>query len=406
MSYLSIRPFMLCAGILAILAGTSRGDVGLIGIATVPGTTADLSELPGKQTDGTPHNQFGGISGIAYTGKGSEYVLLSDRGPKDGASDFVCRFHRIEIHVKPDTKPVISLKLTATTLLTDETGRRYTGDHGAFHPTDPEKSVRLDPEGICLGREGTVFTSDEYGPVIYEFDAKGKRLRSLPIPNSYRPAYFAKLPADEMPPKNKIGRLSNRGMEGLTISPDGTKVYGIMQSSLIQDGALDPEGMRVGVNCRLLEVELKTGKMREFVYKLESAANGISEILAVNDHEFLVLERDSKGGKEAEFKRIIRIDLSGATDVGGATELPKKALPVKKQVLIDLLDPKFKIAGAECPEKFEGLAFGPDLPNGQRLLLVTADNDFLAVQPILVYAFAIDRTELRGFQAQQFTAER
>src|SRR5204863_5354850 len=115
----------------------------------------------------------------------------------------------------------------------------------------------------------------------------------------FRPLTPGKTPADELPPKSNVGRLPNRGMEGLAISPDGTKLFGAMQSPLIQDGALGKENARVGRNCRILEVEIATGKTREFVYRLDDGANGVSEILAINDHEFLVLERDSKGGKEA-----------------------------------------------------------------------------------------------------------
>ena len=61
-----------------------------------------------------------------------------------------------------------------------------------------------------------------------------------------------------------------------------------------------------------------------------------------------------------------------------------------------------QIGGEECPEKFEGLAFGPDLPDGRHLLIVTADNDFVATAPFRVYAFAIDRADLPTFQPQKF----
>jgi hypothetical protein len=47
--------------------------------------------------------------------------------------------------------------------------------------------------------------------------------------------------------------------------------------------------------------------------------------------------------------------------------------------------------GTDLPEKFEGMTFGPDLPDGRRLLLITADNDFIASAPLRVYAFALDK---------------
>jgi hypothetical protein len=180
-----------------------------------------------------------------------------------------------------------------------------------------------------------------------------------------------------------------------------------MQSPLLQDGGVNEKNERVGVNCRILEVVLATGRTREFVYRLDDATNGVSEIVAVNDHQFLVLERDGKGGKDAAVKKVFRIDLAGATDVSRVDALPTGRLPatvtpVKKAPFLDLLAPAHGIAGPGCPEKFEGLAFGPDLPAGRRLLVVTADNDFVADQPFRVYAFAIDPSDLPGFAAQQF----
>ena len=66
--------------------------------------------------------------------------------------------------------------------------------------------------------------------------------------------------------------------------------------------------------------------------------------------------------------------------------------PVTKTTFLDLLDPDYELAGASFPEKIEGLAFGPDLSDGRRLLIVTADNDFVATALFRVYAFAIGYT--------------
>lgn len=397
----------LFGAFVCVLATSARADVTLLGVGALPGETSDLSGLTAKQTDGTPQNRLGGHgSAIAYSGQGTEYVLASDRGPKDGQSDFLCRYHRMDIRVTPGAKHVVALKLTATTLLANESGKHFVGTLDALHGPN----LRLDPEGVRVGRSGSVFISDEYGPVIYEFDAKGKSVRSVPVPAHFR-GKPGKTPADELPPKNTTGRQPNRGMEGLAISPDGSKLIGILQSPLIQDGALDKENVRVGLNCRILEVEIASGKSREFVYPLDAGTNGVSEILAINDREFLVLERDSKAGKDAAFKKVFRIDVSGATDVSAVASLPTAKLPVtiqpvKKAAFLDLLDKRHGIAGENCPEKFEGLAFGPDLADGRRLLLVTADNDFIAEQPFRVYAFAIDKADLSGYAPQVFAAKR
>jgi hypothetical protein len=195
-------------------------------------------------------------------------------------------------------------------------------------------------------------------------------------------------------------------MEGLAISPDGGRLYGMMQSPLIQDGALPPSNDRIGTNVRILEVDVASGATRELLYTLENPAYGINEILAVNDHQFLVLERDGKGGTSAVVKRLYLIDIAGASDVSGIAALPATGVPagvtaVRKTLFLDLLDPGFALAGAAFPEKIEGLAFGPDLPDGRHVLLVTTDNDFITTQASQIYAFAIEPRALPGWQPQQ-----
>jgi hypothetical protein len=106
----------------------------------------------------------------------------------------------------------------------------------------------------------------------------------------------------------------------------------------------------------------------------------------------------------------MKIDVRGATDVSGVAVLPKAGLPqtikpVTKTPFLDLLDPKFGLTGPKLPAKVEGLAFGPDLPDGRHLLLVTTDNDFKKDEPTWVYAFAIDPKDLPGYQAQAIRAE-
>ncbi|HMO34772.1 MAG TPA: esterase-like activity of phytase family protein, partial [Gemmatales bacterium] len=82
-------------------------------------------------------------------------------------------------------------------------------------------------------------------------------------------------------------------------------------------------------------------------------------------------------------------------DVGQVESLPSDQLPaeikpVQKKLLLDMLDTRFGLPVQDFPEKIEGLAFGPDLPDGRKLLIVTADNDFIETAPFRVYAFAIE----------------
>jgi hypothetical protein len=387
---------------LLLTTGSAQSAPTLIGVGCIPGNATDLSGLTDKLEDGSPHNQLGGFgSALAYTGSGNLYVATPDRGPADGTTHFIDRYHVMRIEVSPDGTVVPTL--VQTTLLANEKGEYFTGSATAFDAANSTASLRLDPEGVRVAPNGNLVISDEYGPFVYEFSPQGKRLRSLPVPQKFLITHPGVTTAAELPPTETTGRQSNRGMEGLALAPGG-KLYGIMQSPLIQDHGLDDTNKRKGTNNRILEIDPATGATRELLYPMEAAGNGVSEILAINDSEFLVLERDGNAGAAAAFKKLFRIKLADATDISivtlPQTGIPDGVKPVTKSLFLDLLAPEYKLAGATFPEKIEGLAFGPDLPDGRHLLLVVNDNDLSAANPSCIYAFAVDPAELPNFQPQ------
>ncbi len=380
----------------------------LLGSTQIPGDASDgLTLAPVVLEDGTPMDRLGGFgSALTYTGIGSLYLATPDRGPADGATSWRDRAYLLDVRVDPGAAVPVSMTLVDVVPLVDEDGQGFVGSASAFDASGSPSSSRLDPEGVRVSPHGTFYISDEYGPYLYEIDAWGQRLRVLPVPDAFLVTHAGATVEAELPPGNASGRQANRGMEGLAISPDGTKLYGIMQSALIQDHGLDAANKRKGVYNRILELDLATLVTREYVYPLEKAKNGVNEILAVDDHRFLVLERDGDGGTAAAFKRIYLVDLSGASDVSGVAALPQTgALPAgvtaaAKTLFIDLLDPAFGLAGARFPEKIEGLSWAPDLADGRHVLLVSVDNDLIATTPSTLYAFAIDPAALPGLEPQ------
>jgi hypothetical protein len=408
-----VKLFPVAALSVALLgiAPAHAAGITYLGKGSIPGNARDDSGLRGLLEDGvTPANQVGGLgSALAWSGRGDLYYAAPDRGPADGATTYRDRLYAIEIRVRKTgpSKYGVQPILRDTTLLRNEDKAFFTGSSAAFDATGSTGSLRFDPEGIRVSRCGdTAFVSDEYGPYLYEFDlGSGRRVRSVGLPAKFgidAPSAVV----DEELGRNVAGRQTNRGMEGLAISPDGRRVYGMMQNALLQDGALDAANKRVGMNNRIVEVDTESGAVREFAYVLDDKGNGVNEILAINDHEFLVIERDGKAGAAAAFKKLFRIDTSGATDVRAVKQLPAGALPaevvpVAKAPFLDLLDPAFGLAGAEFPEKIEAIAFGPDLDDGRHLLIVVNDNDFFADRPTNFYAFAIEPWVLPGFEAQR-----
>jgi hypothetical protein len=384
-------------------AAAADPGITLIGKGTVAGDRLDLSGLGGEICQaGAPDNCvpqaiFGGYgSDISYSGFDNVFVAAPDRGPFDGLTDvpYVDRLNFLHITTEVGAAfPNITTTLLSTRLLRDEDGLRFVGSAGDFEQ-------RFDPEGIRVAPDGTMYISDEYGPYILQFNRQGNLQRRIAIPDDFAIANPSGNPTEELT-GNTSGRQANRGMEGLAISPDGSTLYGIMQNALLQDNALVPGTTdRQSVYTRILKVDLVTGDTAEYVYPLVAAnrGQGVSEILAVNDHEFLVLERDNRSylatpSTEPTRKSIYRIDITAATDVSDVTlpatgALPAGVVPVTKSMFIDLLDPAFGLK-AGIAEKPEGLAWGPDLADGRHVLYVITDNDLNPDLATQLYSFAI-----------------
>ena len=102
---------------------------------------------------------------------------------------------------------------------------------------DP-RDARLDPESIRVSNDGlSVFVSDEYGPYVYQFlRFDGLRLRTFQLPEKFFVSTLSPMGNTEIA-NNTIGRVANKGMEGLAITPDGRTLVGIMQNALIQDAS-------------------------------------------------------------------------------------------------------------------------------------------------------------------------
>jgi len=415
--------------VLVTSLGAANPGVTLIGIGLVPGGALDKSGLDGQSIcsfdnaanciDQATLGGFG--SALAYTGFDSVFVAVPDRGPFDGRTDVPYRDRVHYVHFAIDggaAFPNIRTTLLDTVFLKATGNQDLVGSSADF-------GARFDPEGASVSGAGSFFISDEYGPAILEFNRLGHLLHRVAVPDKFliaNPSGNVDADGNSLelyPALNTSGRQANRGMEGLAISPDGRHLFGLMQNALIQDNGLNaatPPG-RVGLTARLLKVELQTGATAEYVYVVDAInqGRGVNDILAINDHEFLVIERDNRSlvptppnaAQTPNLKRIYKIDLTGATDVSGVASLPATGaalgglgiVPVTKSLFIDLLDSSYVVDASTTPkrtikdviaEKIEGLAWGPDLADGRHVLYLISDNDLFPGRPTQVYAFAID----------------
>ena len=197
--------------------------------------------------------------------------------------------------------------------------------------TVPDTSTTLDPdngydsEGLVALPDGTFWVSDEYGPFITHFDRNGKEIERL-SPWGADAGHHVDT-STPLPIELQL-RAKNKGMEGLTVTPDGKTLVGIMQSALtVPDYGTSASGSGKAkaanvAPVRIVTIDLKTKAMHEYLYLLTNpgtTGNAVSEITALSDSKFLVDERDGNQGEPgaAAFKDLYEIDLTGATNVIG-----------------------------------------------------------------------------------------
>jgi hypothetical protein len=381
--------------LLVVIASVCWGaeEIELLSTLTVAGDAIDASGATGEFENGIPKNQFGGFSAIAYSGSGDRYIVLADRGPDDGAVPYGCRFHEVDLSLS-DSGSLPTMKILATHFLRrgDDLGDGLFSGSAADSGMVNGIANRLDPEGVRLADNGDLIVSEEYGPSIYRFDATGVLLGRLPVPTSFQ-IKTPGLTKHEENASNIRGRQGNGGLEGLAVSADGKTLTAILQGPLLQDHAFDDAGEDFGRMVRILQLDLEAGTQKQFVYPLEKAGFGVSEIIDYGSEHFLVLERDSKPGQKSKSKSLHKISCAAATDVSAvdslaADRLPVGVVPVTKEVFLDLREDRFGLAD-RLPKKIEGLAWGPNLKDGRKLLVVCSDNDFETDQDSQFYFFAV-----------------
>ncbi|MEP7185003.1 MAG: esterase-like activity of phytase family protein [Rhodanobacter sp.] len=456
-----LRRMMLMA---LATAGNAHASVDLVATGEMDGHLHDRSaQTAAPLENGVAGNLLGGIgSGLAYAGCDT-FLALPDRGPNattynprvDDTASYIDRFHTLDMKLVTSQKGAplpfaLTPQLRDTTLLFDPFYLYYGNGRSVDLPSGRPRldrpfrhyftgrsdnavpsmnsawplNARLDPESIRVSADGhTVYICDEYGSYVYAFGRKsGQRTAVYPLPEAFRVARVAPTGDDEIA-LNASGRLANKGMEGLAITPDGRTLYGSMQSPLIQDG-----GKSASV-IRIVKIDLRTHHVSQYAYTLTNIGKPtkpkygtVSEIVAVNDHQLLVDERDGNGfgdDSEAGFKHIFLIDLKDAVDVGKLQgEAPLTGVAVPKVNFLDVLATRNEhgVAAADVPAKLEGLAFGPDIKQNGKLrhtLFVSTDNDFLptvtddlhlrgADNPNRFYVFAFDAQDLPGYRPQHF----
>ena len=437
------RALLLTACLAAVAAAPANAAVTLIAKGILGGTV-DLSGLSGNLENGLAKNILGGLgSGLTYVGNNS-FLATPDRGPNatpynsavDDTVSYIGRFQTIKLSLTASGGALpfsLTPVLRRTTLLASSDPLIYgTGaglnlgsgalaentantfyfsgrsdNYGSGTSLNPN-DARFDPESVRVSNDGrSVFISDEYGPYVRQFDRNtGKLIKTFTLPANLGVSLLSPQGAVEIA-GNPIGRVANKGMEGLAITPDGKTLVGILQAPLEQDAAIAASNKLL----RIVTIDIATGATKEIGYKLTSGS-GVSDIVAVSNTQFLVDERDGKGlgdGSNANVKQLFLIDIAGALDITGLNGAAAAAAAVSKpaspflDIVTALLANGF--TKATIPAKIEGVSFGQDVVlNGETLhtLFIANDNDFLpgTSGPNQFFVFGFKDSDLLGFSAQ------
>jgi uncharacterized protein YjiK len=429
----------------ASLGGIRVVNEGLVGVGRLSGDSLDSF----GETQGAASGLFitdWAWNGNQFTGR---FNVLPDRGYNSGAifSNYAARLHRVDFSFSPyyGAGPVAqgqiaptyvsSTKFTyqdgATTKFTSgldvsATGTLFGQSVGVVTAANgpggaQESLLSFDAEAVHLFSDGSGFVSDEYGTYIARFNASKQITGITQLPEAARPHS----PVGTLNFKSTItpsnGRRQNQGLEGMSVTPDGTRLFALMQSALVQDTNGSQQQTRN--NTRLFVYDV-AGANREtpvligqYVVKLpqidlngnNSALDGTaaqSEIVAISNSSFLMLPRDGNGmGKGTTdpivFKSVQLVDFASATNILGTYDAeadkvsPSGVLApgvnaAASAEIINMIEPtdlaKFGLNANANPsnantlnEKMEGMALVPDLstPQGNDFFLFIAnDNDF------------------------------
>ena len=343
-----------------LLASSLSAMGGLMGCASTQAAVATPrlrligeARLPHKLQ--YKNTTVGGLSGIDYDPVSGMLYLLSDDGGSQGAP----RFYTARLALTPDK--LGDIELSGVALLQGLTAP----DPEAIRWHAPSQSLLWTSEGNALLAAP---------PSLQQTRLDGTLARSFELPAMFGFGLVS-------------GSRINKTFEGLAITPDGRHAWLSMEAALRQDGP-EPTVTVPGGPCRFTQIDIATGKaVRQIAYVPDAipkapspfsadADNGVVEVLMLDAHRMLVLERAYMAGlndRERNSMRFYAINTRLATDTLNISALkPGNHTPAAKTLVADFAS----FAALSRLDNTEGMCWGPNLPNGNRTLLFVSDDNF------------------------------
>lgn len=367
----------------------------MIGIVIVSCTTqkkillSEQSQLKFIGEYDVPFNEkfqgttIGGLSGIDYDSKHNIYYLICD----DRFVINPARFYSAKIFLN-DTA-IDSVQFVSVKNLLQPNGLVYPNSkQDPFHTPDPE-AMRYNPktkqlvwssEGERIVRGNTIVLED---PSVTIISTNRKSIDSFVLPSNLHMSATQK------------GPRQNGVFEGLSYTDNFKKLLVNVEEPLYEDGP------RAGLNdssgwIRIIKFDVKTKKPEaQYAYQIDPVAyapnppgsfeiNGVPDILAINNHQLLIIERSFSTGRNPCTIKIYLGELDDASDVSNLSSLTKENFtPVSKKLLLNM------DSLGIYTDNIEGVTLGPKLSNGHQSLIFVADNNFSAQEKTQFLLFEI-----------------
>ena len=324
--------------------------------AAVPPTNGVTPPFPGQPVPG--------FSAVLDAGNGELWAMPDNGyGAKGNSADFLLRLYRIRPDLRTASGGSGEVEVLSHLSLRDPDGKvPFPLSRGDRLLTGAE----FDIESVRRTKDGTFWFGEEFGPFLLHTDASGRVLEApVPTPGTQSPQnpYLASPDAATLP--------ASRGFESMALTPDGRRLYPVNEGAL----TTDPDRRRRIVHE--YDVASRSWTGRTWSYRTDAAFPNavLGDMTAVDQHRFVVIERDDDQGAQARQKKVYLVDLR-RVDAEGHLE--------KRRVLdlLDIADPKGVSTPARPGEFGVGPAFSFPLQSvesievlgGERLLIANDNN--------------------------------
>ena len=280
-----------------------------------------------------------GFSGIKRMADGSYWVLTDNgAGSKANSPDFMLFLNRFAVDFKSG-----EFKRLQTVFLHDPDKKV---PFRIVHEGSAQRYLTgsdFDLEGFQIAG-GHFWIGDEFGPYLIKADLKGRVRAVIDTKVDGKTIVSPDHPSVVTPgaPNGELRFQSRRskGYEGLASSPDGSKLYALLEGALWDETTKAPEQIDGKQYLRVLEFDVKAEQWtgRHWKYMLEANHHAIGDFNMISPTEGLIIERDNGEGTAdkacpegqrradcfhdlAKFKRVYKVDLNDSNANGALRKI-------------------------------------------------------------------------------------